>query len=230
VVARRQPAARFSRFLEGRISMNVVALLLAAGESERMGTPKALLEWRGLPLLTHQLQHIQKSRIHDCIVVLGKGAADLERLVKAPMRPGWKARPVYNPRYRDGKCASIQAGLAAIDAPPDGILVASVDQPLHHRLLNALLRAAETDWEKCDAAGRHRIIVPTFHGRPGHPPLFCASIFAELMGISEESQGLKAVVRRSPSRVLGLPWHDDEILLNLNAPVDLPSSGLRELR
>ncbi len=210
---------------------DVVALLLAAGESERMGTPKALLEWRGQPLLSHQLQQIQKSRVAECVVVLGKDARDLEPLVKAPMRPGWKARPVYNPRYRDGKCASIQTGLAAIATPPEGILVASVDQPLDSRLLNALLLAAEAEWERCEAAGKHGIIVPAFHGRPGHPPLFCASLFAELMGICEETQGLKAVVRRNPSRVMHLPWDDAGILLNLNSLTDLPSlEARRELR
>ena len=211
--------------------MDVVALLLAAGESERMGTPKALLEWRGQPLLSHQLQQIQRSRIRECIVVLGKDAIDLERLTRSPMRPGWKTRSVFNPRYRDGKCASIQAGLAAIATPPDGILVASVDQPLESGLLNALLHAAESEWEKCEAAGRRGIIVPAFHGRPGHPPLFCASLFAELMGISEETQGLKAVVRRSPARVMLMPWGDSGILVNLNTPLDLPTiEGRREMR
>lgn len=211
--------------------MDVVALLLAAGESERMGAPKALLDWHGQPLLSHQLQQIQKSQVAECVVVLGKDALALEPLVKPSRRPGWKARPVYNPRYRDGKCASIQAGLAAVASPPEGILVASVDQPLDFRLLNALLREAEGEWQRCEAAGRRAIIVPAFHGRPGHPPLFCASLFAELMGVSEETQGLKAVVRRNPSRVLLLPWDDAGILLNLNAPVDLPSlQGRRELR
>src|SRR5574341_2218905 len=165
--------------------MNVVAVLLAAGESERMGTPKALLDWDGQPLLSHQLQQIQKSRIKECVVVLGKDARRLEPLVKPPVRPGWKARPVFNSRYREGKSASIQAGLAAIPTLPDGILVASVDQPLHTRLLNALLAAAESEWEKCEAAGRQSIIVPFFQERPGHPPLFCSTLFAELMGISE---------------------------------------------
>jgi len=211
--------------------MDILALLLAAGESERMGTPKALLEWRGQPLLSHQLQQIQKSRMKECVVVLGKEAERLEPLVHSLIRPGWKARPVYNPRYREGKCASIQAGLAAVAAPPDGIVVASVDQPLEAQLLNALLRAAETEWEKCEAAGRRSIIVPAFHGKPGHPPLFRASLFAELMGVSEETQGLKAVVRRNPARVLYLPWDDAGILLNLNAPLDLASlETRRELR
>jgi molybdenum cofactor cytidylyltransferase len=211
--------------------MDVVALLLAAGESERMGTPKALLEWRGLPLLSYQLQQIQKSRINECVVVLGKDARALEPLTRSSMRPGWKARSVFNPHYADGKCASIQAGLAAIASPPDGILVASVDQPLESRLLNALLHAAESEWEKCEAAGKRTIVVPAFHGRPGHPPLFGASLFAELMGISEESQGLKAVVRRSAARVMLMPWDDAGILLNLNTPLDLPSlEARRELR
>jgi len=203
--------------------MDVVALLLAAGESERMGTPKALLEWRGQPLLSHQLQQLQKSRASECVVVLGKDASRLETLVRAPMRPGWKARPVYNPRHREGKCSSVQAGLAAIAEPPQGILVASVDQPLDYRLINALLAVAESEWERCDAAGRRPIVVPAFHGRPGHPPLFCASLFAELMGVCEETNGLKAVVRRNPNRVLHMPWDDAGILLNLNTPVDLPT-------
>lgn len=201
--------------------MNVVALLLAAGESERMGAPKALLDWQGQPLLSHQLQQIQKSRLKECVVVLGKDAARLETLVNGPMRPGWKARSVYNPRYRDGKCASIEAGLAALPAPPDGILIASVDQPLSARLINALLRSAETEWDRCEAAGRRTIIVPAFHGRAGHPVLFSAVLFGELLGICEETLGLKAVVRRHPGRVLLLPWDDAGVLLNLNTPVDL---------
>src|SRR6267378_8337339 len=195
--------------------MDVVAVLLAAGESERMGTPKALLEWRGQPLLSHQIQQIQRSRVSECVVVLGRDASRLEKLAHAPMRPGWKARPVYNPRHREGKCSSIQAGLAAIATPPEGILVASVDQPLDFRLLNALLAAADAEWARRDAAGRRRIVVPAFRGRPGHPPLFCASLFAELMGVCEETHGLKAVVRRNPERVLHLPWDDAGVLLNL---------------
>ncbi len=202
--------------------MNVVALLLAAGDSERMGSPKALLPWGGQPLLSHQLQQIQKSRIAECVVVLGRDPERLEPLVHAPLRPGWKARAVYNPRHAQGKCASIQAGLTCLPGPPDGILIASVDQPLDTRLVDRLLAAAEEEWERSEAAGRRSILVPAFRGRRGHPPLFCGSLFAELMGVDEESEGLRAVVRRRPARVREVPWHDAAILMNLNAPVDLP--------
>jgi molybdenum cofactor cytidylyltransferase len=207
--------------------VNVVALLLAAGDSDRMGSPKALLPWRGLPLLSHQLQQIQKSRIAECVVVLGRGADSLRPLVSPPMRPGWKARAAYNPRHEEGKCGSILCGLTALSTQPDGVMIAAVDQPLDSRLLNALLETAEGEWEKSDAAGRRSIIVPSFLGRRGHPPFFCSSLVSELMGISEESQGLKAVIRRNPARVLQMPWDDPGILLNLNTPVDLPPADMR---
>ncbi|PYS95399.1 MAG: hypothetical protein DMF50_08885 [Acidobacteria bacterium] len=208
--------------------MDVVALLLAAGDSERMGSSKALLPWRGQPLLAHQLQQIQRSGVAECVVVLGRDPDRLRPLVEATRRPGWKARAIFNPRHPEGKVTSIQAGLTNLAGPPDGILVAAVDQPLDARLLDALLLAAEEEWERGEGCGRRTILLPVFRGRRGHPPLFCGSLFAELMGIAEETEGLKAVVRRDAARVLEVPWDDAGVLLNLNAPVDLPPPEIRD--
>jgi molybdenum cofactor cytidylyltransferase len=207
--------------------VDVVALLLAAGDSERMGSSKALLPWGGQPLLSHQLQQIQKSRVAECVVVLGREPERLEPLVNAPLRPGWKARAIFNPRHSQGKSSSIQAGLTSLPGPPEGILIAAVDQPLDARLVDCLLAAAEKEWERSAAAGRRPILVPVFRGRRGHPALFCGSLFAELMGVDEESEGLRAVVRRDPARVREVPWHEAGILMNLNSPVDLPSPDPR---
>ena len=206
--------------------MNAVALLLAAGGSERMGSPKALLPWRGQPLLAYQLQQIQRSRIAECVVVLGAEADRLLPLVDAGRWPTWKARAVRNPRHREGKTGSILTGLTALVERPDGILIASVDQPLDGRLIDALLRAAEEEWERGPATGRP-ILVPVHAGRRGHPPLFSVALMGELMGISEESEGLKAVVRRRPERVREVPWESADILLNLNSPLDLPPPEAR---
>jgi molybdenum cofactor cytidylyltransferase len=201
--------------------MDIIAILLAAGESERMGTPKGLLAWRGQPLLAHQVQQIQRSRVSECVVVLGREADRLEPLVHTPRHPVRKAHTVHNPRAGQGKCSSILAGLTSLPQRPDGVLIASVDQPLDHRLLDAMLLAAETEWDRSEAVGRRTILVPVCQGRRGHPPLFCGSLMAELMGITEEGQGLKAVVRRQHERVLEVPWASPEILLNLNTPHDL---------
>lgn len=211
--------------------MDVIALLLAAGASSRMERSKALLPWRGAPLIGHQLHQIQKSRVRECVVVLAPDAVPLRAYADAPLRPGWKARSVVNPRPDEGKASSIQTGLMALPVPPEAVIVVAVDQPLEARLLNALIAAAETEWDRGQACGRRTIVVPTFGEQGGHPPLFCGSLFAELMGISEESGGLKAVVRRDSSRVLRLDWNDPSILINLNEPADVPArrtgAGLR---
>lgn len=200
--------------------MKTTALLLAAGESARMGTPKALLEWGGRPLLGHQLSVLQRSRVDDCIVVLGREAARLGGLVQPFLRrPGWKARAVVNPRPADGRSSSIRAGLAALMDPPGAILIAAVDQPLERELVDALLAEGTREWSvPSDGLPSRRIVIPTFDGRRGHPPLFHGSLFPELLGVSEETEGLRRVVRRIPERVLEVPWRRSGILLNLNTP------------
>lgn len=210
--------------------MNAIALLLAAGGSERMGSPKALLPWRGQPLISHQVQQIQKSRISECVVVLGQGADRLERLLAPPLRPAWKARTVINPSHASGKCSSILAGLTSLASRPDAVLIVSVDQPVEHALLDALLAAGEAEWERHGAASRRSIVLPAFEGRRGHPPLFEGGLVGELMGITEESRGLRAVVRRRPERVMELPWPDSDVLLNLNRPLDVPPIDRRSHR
>jgi len=198
-----------------------VAILLAAGDSLRMGSPKALVEWRGRPLLHHQLDEIGRSGVAGCVVVLGRDAERFGPLVQAWAGPAETTRSIVNPRHAEGKCASILAGLgalASLPAPPGAVCIVSVDQPLAARLLDALLDAARAEWS---GDGGRAILVPTFRGRRGHPPLLHLSLLPELMQIDEANEGLKAVVRRRPERVLEVPWDDDQILLNLNAGTDL---------
>jgi molybdenum cofactor cytidylyltransferase len=202
--------------------MNAIALLLAAGESQRMGSPKALLPWRGRPLLSHQARQIEASRVSECVVVLGREAERLLPHLSTPRFSLAKTRTVINPHAESGKCSSVIAGLSSLPERPDAIFVVSVDQPVEHRLLNALLDAAAAEWEVGSAAARRTIVLPAHAGRRGHPPLFHGCLMAELMGIVEESHGLKAVVRRRPERVLDLPWESADVLLNLNRPDDLP--------
>jgi len=212
--------------------MRSVAILLAAGESRRMGAAKALVDWRGRPLIAHQLDALHRSRIDECIVVLASEAPRLLPMVEPRFRPGWRARAVRNPRPEEGRSASIRVGLGALLGPADMLLVASVDQPLETGLVDALLAAASGEWGPAGAArGLPRadaprlILVPVFEGRRGHPPLFHGSLLPELLGVDEDSAGLRAVVRRRPERVLEIPWSSPDILLNLNTPAEVARSG-----
>ena len=200
--------------------MRSALILLAAGESSRMGSPKALLPWRGRPLLQHQVEEIQASRVDACVVVLGHDAARLEPLVTLAGRSGWKSRAIVNPRPEEGRAASLRTGAREVGPDHDAIVVASVDQPLDRRLLDRLLQAAEGEWSRGRGPEVRSILIPICYGRRGHPTLLRGDLHAELLAAREEGLGLREVIRRDPGRVLEIEWLDPAILLNLNVPED----------
>ena len=181
------------------------ALLLAAGESSRMGEIKALLPWRGTTLLEYQVYLLQKACLDPIIIVVGHRHQELESLVGN--NP--KIRCVYNPHYPQGKTTSIKAGLAALQpSETEAILVLNVDQP----------RSPETLAHIIEAHHHHNapITVPTHGGKGGHPVVFSSQLLGELMEISEETQGLKAVVKKHEKETVRVEVNSSEVLLDLN--------------
>ena len=183
------------------------AILLSAGESSRMGQLKALLPWRGSPLLQHQVSALRDGGADRVVVVLGHRANDLSPLLDGIDGVTW----TLNPDYLQGKTTSIKAGLAALDANAVAeILLLNVDQP---RSASDVARVLEVHRSN-DCA----VTVPECNGKGGHPIALSASLLPELLAIDEESQGIKAVVRRHPDSVLRFPLDNPEILIDLNTP------------
>ena len=208
----------------------VAALLLAAGESTRMGELKALLPWHGRPLIEHQVSALASAGVSRTIVVLGHRSERLKSLLKD--RSGIQC--VYNPDYRQGKTTSIKAGLHTLKAPPippatrgqgeagcvlreEAILILNVDQPRSadtiHRVME-LHRQANSSERTC------LITIPTYRGKGGHPVILSTSLMVELMDISEDTLGLKAVVGRHGEETQRVEIGSPEILLDLNTPQD----------
>ena len=212
--------------------MKTVAILLAAGDSRRMGTPKALLAWQGRLLLEHQVDILCRSGVAGCIVVLGRDADRLAPLVTAPPGAEGRVRIVRNPRPEEGRASSVRAGLEALAAPAGALLFASVDQPLTLALVEALLAEGATLWRDVaidagpgTAATPPAILIPSFEGRRGHPILVHGALFPELLAIDEATQGLRGVIHRRPERVRDFPWTSAEILIDLNTPEDAARAG-----
>lgn len=183
------------------------AILLAAGESSRMGQLKALLPWRGKILLEHQIDALLEGGADRVIVVLGHRADELRPLVEGRSGAAW----VLNLDYMQGKITSIKAGLSAIDsAEVDAVLLLNVDQPRSSADVSAVLAAHRMS--QCE------VTVPEYQGKGGHPIALSASLLPELLWIDEETQGIKAVVRRRAESVQRLPLDNPEILLDLNTP------------
>lgn len=186
---------------------HVSAILTAAGESSRMGRPKALLPWQGLSLVEYQVAGLLEGGASEVIVVLGH-----EHEAIAPHVMGNGVRYVVNPHYAIGKTTSIKAGLREMGPEVTDVMLLAVDQP----------RPPEIVAQVVDShLGAGALVTsPRYHGRGGHPLVFSAVLRDELAAITEEGQGVRAVFRAHASDVNEVHVDDPIIRLDLNTPED----------
>ena len=143
----------------------ISAILLAAGESSRMGRQKALLPWHGTTLLEYQLAQLSAvEAIGEIIVVTGPEPERITEIASA--HPG--AVAAHNAAYRTGKVGSITAALAAVSPQATAILLLAVDQPRPAAILRTVVDA-HLGWSSL-------ITVPVRDGRRGHPAIFARSL------------------------------------------------------
>jgi molybdenum cofactor cytidylyltransferase len=171
------------------------AILLAAGESSRMGQAKALLDWGGVPLIEYQARELAAAGVDDVVVVLGHEAPSIMKVVWDEVRPRVPAelRVVVNEEYRLGRASSLRAGAHALADDADPIVVLSVDQPRPRAVHEKLLASHR--------AARRAITLPVCDGKRGHPVVLSNALLAELRAASEESQGLRGIIAS----------HEDEV-------------------
>ena len=184
---------------------DVSAILTAAGESTRMGRPKALLPWHGTTLVEYQIECLAAAGVSEVIVVLGHDAELIAPSVNRPI-----ARTVVNPDDHLGKTTSIRAGLRAIRTDSEAVLLLAVDQPRTREIISTIVAAHR--------GGSYLITSPRYKGRGGHPLVFAASLRGELERISEEGQGIREVIRNHRDEVKEVEIDDPIIRLDLNTP------------
>ena len=184
-----------------------VAILLAAGESRRMGQPKALLPWQGTSLLTHQVTAMRSAGVDRVVVVLGHRADELKGELEGINGVTW----ALNPDYLQGKTTSVKVGVSAAGVEQaDTLMILNVDQPRSAATIRTLLELHQEN----DGL----ITIPEYHGKGGHPIILDASLLDELREIDEESLGLKAVVRRHAEATRRVAVATPEVLWDLNTP------------
>ena len=183
----------------------ISAVLTAAGESTRMGRPKALLEWHGVTLVEYQTASLLSAGVAEVVVVLGH-----RHELIAPYVRGTGVRHVVNGEYRQGKTTSIKAGLRGADPEAEGILLLAVDQPRPPEIISSILDA-HLRAEALMTSPRHR-------GRGGHPLVFSSMLRAELESISEEKQGIRGVFAAHRAEVHEVEIGDPVVRLDLNSP------------
>jgi len=179
-------------------------VVLAAGRSERFGSPKPLIEWGDVTLVAHQVTTLAAlDEVAEVVVVTGHRAEDVRAALD-----GLPARTVHNPDYVQGRATSVACAARALPEDCDGILLVSVDQPLHAGALADVVAA----WR----AAPGDIVRPLFEGRHGHPVIFPSDLRDELAAVDDATEGPRAVVRRHAARLRDAPTTYPHVLLNLN--------------
>jgi molybdenum cofactor cytidylyltransferase len=177
--------------------VNPAAIILAAGESRRMGRPKAFLPFRGGTFLSS----IATAFDQRCSPVLAVFGFDAERLMRSAAASG--VRAIENPDYRLGMLTSLQAGLRALPSDSEIILFTLVDHPvISLSTVDALLRSAAL------------IAIPRHQNRRGHPVLIRREIAAEFLAEPAESK-VRDVIDRHAAEIdyieVGDPGISDDI-------------------
>jgi molybdenum cofactor cytidylyltransferase len=187
----------------------LAAAILSAGESRRMGTPKALLPYRGSTFLEHLIEVTRHPRVGILRIVLGAGAEVIRDTLRLE-----EASVVINDEWEKGQLSSIQAAVRSLSAAgTEGMILCPVDHPLVSASLVARLI------EEFDSSGK-LVVLPTYQGRRGHPLIFRASLYDELLEASAEV-GARQVVWAHQEEVLEVATDEEGIILNLNDPETL---------
>ena len=176
-------------------------LILAAGESRRMGFPKALLRYREETFLD-RLAGLFVARCSPVIVVLG---AEAER-IRASVHSA--ATFVVNPAWARGQTTSMQCGLRAVPREADGVLFTLVDHPAVARAtIDALLAGSPAALVR----------VPRYQGRRGHPIWFSRELIQEFLALPETGAA-RDVVRGHAAETEFLDVDDPGILADIDDP------------
>lgn len=193
----------------------IPALVLAAGASQRMGRPKALLKTASGELFIHRLiATLREGGVDDVVVVVAEPHAVQVRAAIETMRV--PPRIVENPAPSRGQLSSILVGLDLVDRPGvTGVMVAPVDHALiEPETVRLLLEAHRT------AQPAPAVVRPAFAERHGHPVIFDRSLFGALRHASPEPEGARAVVRAQARDGVDVLVDDPGAFDDIDTPVD----------
>lgn len=185
----------------------ICALVLAAGESRRMGTPKMLLPIGDKTIIEHIVDNICDSKADKILVVLGSHREEIQS--KIASRP---VLTVVNTQYQEGMLSSIQVGFEALPQGTTAAMVCLGDQPLiPFSVMDDLIEIYQKT--------KQGIVLPVFQKRRGHPILIDMKYRQDVKNLSP-AVGLRALVHNYPQDVQEVEVDTPHILKDIDYPED----------
>ena len=189
------------------------AIILAAGESRRMGKPKALCRWKDGTFLDAVVAYFRQAGIHRIGVVLGKYAEEIQEYGVPDGVDVW-----VNHDYKLGQFSSLQTAIRQQDPTMAGAAIALVDHPAVQATTVSLLLSAfdqHTDY----------IVKPIHQGRGGHPIIIGRDWWEEIVGVDLTAKDtdmptvtLRDIISRRKEKVIHVNVDDPGILLDIDTP------------
>jgi molybdenum cofactor cytidylyltransferase len=196
------------------MALKIEGILLAAGESRRMGYPKPLLMIGGETFLAHCAATMLEV-VSRLIIVTG---AHDDRVARAvPQDP--RVATHHNPEWSRGQLSSLKTGLIGLTPECSAVVVQLADHPL---VKAATVRGLVATYNETHMP----IVIARHNQRRGHPVLFDRAVFDELMAAPDEL-GARAVVNADSGRVTYFEVDDPGVVMDLDTPAELISAGLR---
>ncbi len=186
---------------------HIGAVVLAAGQSRRMGmVNKLLAEIGGKPMVAQVVDAVLASQARPVVVVVGHEAAEVRDALA-----GRDVRFADNPEFAEGISGSLKNGLRALPDGIDGALICLGDMPrVTPDQLDRLISAF-------DPVEGRAICVPTVHGKRGNPVLFARRFFEEMETVSGDV-GARHLIGESPELVCEVEMSGDGVLLDIDTP------------
>jgi molybdenum cofactor cytidylyltransferase len=198
---------------------NIVAIILGAGQSRRMGAVNKLLaEIDGRPMVSHVVATARKSKVHRILVVTGY---EQERLQTA--LTDYDVEFIHNPDYAEGLSTSLSVAVSALDDDTDAAVVCLGDMPgVSPEHINALINAFDPN------AGR-QICIPTFNGKWGNPVLWDQRFFSAMQNVSGDV-GARHLIGEHQDVLYEVPIKDNAVITDLDTPAALSAhlDGLKK--
>jgi len=185
----------------------ITALILAAGQSRRMGQPKMSLPWGETTVLEKVIATFKAADVGDILVITGGDRERVEALV------GDSARAIFNPNYAKGEMLStVQAGLTGLKPDAEAALIGLGDQP---QIQERSVRSVLDEYRKSGAA----LVVPSFRMRRGHPWLVARPHWDEILRMSPPAS-LRDFLNRHADEIHYVELDNQSILQDLDTPED----------
>lgn len=185
----------------------IAAIILAAGESKRMGKPKLLLPFGEKTIVETAISHVRQSKVKEILVVLGSDSEKIEEKIK-----GFPLKITVNPEYRKGMLSSVQWGFNKLSKDIQAVLIVLGDQPD----ISAVVIDEVIDAYKRTNKG---IVIPVYKKERGHPVLLDIKYRSEVENL-DPNIGLRELVYNHPQDTLEVVTGSPSILQDIDNPND----------